>query len=262
MSICPQAMSYLPAVERDRLRQAGDGVLGRRVGRGVRPRRVGRDRAVVDDAPAPRVLRLHQPERLLRAEERAGEVRRRRPLPLLEGQVLERHGRRARAGVVEEQVEPAERAFGLARRARCTEAGSPTSVGTTQGRCAGPRLLGSRARAARAGARRAPPRSLRSARPSATALPMPAPGAGDEGDLLRCHPALPRLADAHPPEGRGVPGAQASSSLSGATGGWRYFGSRSRSALRMRSMPSRAAGSTRRIAWPRAERRFVKRSRT
>ena len=46
----------LAAVERGRLGQAGDRVLGGGVGRRVRARRVGRDRAVVDDAPAARRL--------------------------------------------------------------------------------------------------------------------------------------------------------------------------------------------------------------
>ena len=74
MSIWPQAMSYLRPSSAVRLGQPGDRVLGRGVGRGVRARRVGRDRAVVDDAPAARVLALHHPEGLLRAQERAGQV--------------------------------------------------------------------------------------------------------------------------------------------------------------------------------------------
>ena len=49
-----------------------------------------RDRAVVDDAAAARGLGLHDPERLLRAEERAGEVDVDDGLPLLEGQILDR----------------------------------------------------------------------------------------------------------------------------------------------------------------------------
>ena len=51
---------------------------------------------------------LHQPERLLRAQEGAGQVDVDDRLPLLEAQVLERDRRRAHAGVVEQQVEPAE----------------------------------------------------------------------------------------------------------------------------------------------------------
>ena len=47
----------LAAVERRRLGQPGDRVLGRGVGRRVRARRVRRDRTVVDDAPAARRLR-------------------------------------------------------------------------------------------------------------------------------------------------------------------------------------------------------------
>ena len=96
------------AVERRRLGQAGDRVLGGRVGRRVRPRRVRRDRAVVDDPAAARVLRLHDPERLLRAEEDAGQVDVDDALPLLEGQVLQRDRRRADAGIVEQEIEAAE----------------------------------------------------------------------------------------------------------------------------------------------------------
>ena len=51
-----------------------------------------RDRAVVDDAAAARVLVLHDPERFLRAEERAGQVHVDDGLPLLEGQIFQRHG--------------------------------------------------------------------------------------------------------------------------------------------------------------------------
>ena len=49
-------------------------MLGRGVGRRVRARRVRGDRAVVDDPPAARRLRLHRPEGRLRAQERAREV--------------------------------------------------------------------------------------------------------------------------------------------------------------------------------------------
>ena len=52
-------------------------------------------------------LPLHQPEGLLRAEERAGEVRVDDRPPLLDAELLERDRRRADARVVEEQVEPA-----------------------------------------------------------------------------------------------------------------------------------------------------------
>ena len=83
----------LPAVERGGFREAGDGVLGRGVGRGVRARGVGRDRPVVDDAPAARILALHDPERFLSAEEHPGQVHTHDLAPLLVGEVLEGHRR-------------------------------------------------------------------------------------------------------------------------------------------------------------------------
>ena len=95
------------AVERGRLGEAGDGVLGRGVGDRERPRRMGRDRAVVDDAPAARLLVLHDLHGFLGAQERAGEVGRHHAEPGLVGQLLQRHRRRAAAGIVEHQVEPA-----------------------------------------------------------------------------------------------------------------------------------------------------------
>ena len=93
MSIWPQAMLYARPSSDDRLRQAGDRVLGRGVGDGLRSRHVGRDRAVVDDPPALRPLRLHQPERLLGAQEAAGQVRVDDRPPLLERQLFERRRR-------------------------------------------------------------------------------------------------------------------------------------------------------------------------
>lgn len=101
-----------PAIERGGPGEAGDRMLGRRVRRRVRARHVRRDRAVVDDAPAHRALALHDPERLLRAQERAGQVRADDGLPLLEAHVLERDVRGAETGVVEEQVDAAERRLG------------------------------------------------------------------------------------------------------------------------------------------------------
>ena len=124
----------LAAVERGRLGEAGDRVLGGGVGRGVRPRRVRGDRAVVDDAPAARRLVLHQPEGFLRAQERAGQVDVDDALPLLERQVLERDAGRVLAGVVEEHVEPAELLLrGREQGARPSPA-RLTSVGTASAR--------------------------------------------------------------------------------------------------------------------------------
>jgi hypothetical protein len=68
---------------------------------------VRRDRAVVDDPAAARRLRLHQHERLLRAQEDGGQVDVDDGLPLLHRELLERDRRRAGAGVVEEDVEAA-----------------------------------------------------------------------------------------------------------------------------------------------------------
>ena len=99
-------------------------VYGADSGRGV----VRRDRAVVDDPAAARRLLLHQPERLLRAEERAGQVRVDHGPPVLEVELLERHGRRADAGVVEQQVEAPEPSSTSAKSA-ATDAGSRTSAG-------------------------------------------------------------------------------------------------------------------------------------
>ena len=103
----------LPAVERGRLGEPGDRVLGGGVGRRVRARRVRRDRPVVDDAPATRLLALHDPERFLRAQEDPGHVHVHHLLPLLVGEVFQRHGGRPHPGVVEEHVEAPERLLRL-----------------------------------------------------------------------------------------------------------------------------------------------------
>ena len=103
----------LAAVERRALGEAGDGVLGRGVGHRVGPRRVRRDRAVVDDATALRRLRLHDLDRLLRAQERAGQDGIDHRLPLLVAQLLHRYSRSTEACIVEQEVEAAERLLGL-----------------------------------------------------------------------------------------------------------------------------------------------------
>ena len=66
-----------------------------------------RDRAVVDDAPALRLLLLHHAIGVPRAQERAGQVRRDDIRPLLEGQILERDAAGAGAGVIEQQIDAA-----------------------------------------------------------------------------------------------------------------------------------------------------------
>ena len=83
-------------------------MFGRGVGRRVGPGCVRGDRAIVDDAPAARRLRFHDPECRLGAEERTGEVGVHHRLPLRQRQVLHRHGRRAGAGIVEQHIETAE----------------------------------------------------------------------------------------------------------------------------------------------------------
>ena len=90
----------------------GDRVLGRGIGRRVGSRRVRRDRTVVDDPASARALALHHPERFLRAQECAREVDVDHGLPLLDRQLVEIDRRCADAGVVEEQVESAERLAG------------------------------------------------------------------------------------------------------------------------------------------------------
>src|SRR5262249_57543468 len=85
------------AVQGGCLGQPRDRVLGGRVRSRVRPWSVGRYRAVVDDAPPFWLLALHQLERFLGAEERAGPLGGYHRLPLLVGQILERYRRGAHA---------------------------------------------------------------------------------------------------------------------------------------------------------------------
>ena len=79
----------------------------------MRARRRRRDRAVVDDPPAAWFLRLHDLQRLLRAEKGAGEVGGDDLVPVLERQFLHRNRRSAAAGIVHQEVEPPE--FGADR---------------------------------------------------------------------------------------------------------------------------------------------------
>ena len=65
-----------------------------------------------------------------RTEECAGEVRVDDAPPLLDGEILDRNGRRTNAGVVEQEIESPERAHRLLKELT-TESGSVTSVGTT-----------------------------------------------------------------------------------------------------------------------------------
>ena len=105
----------LPTVERCRFREAGNGVLRCRVGGGIGPRAVRPSRTVVDDAPALRVLILHDLECLLRAEKRTGNVGINHGPPVPKLQVLQQHTLAAKAGVIEQQVEATERLFRLCK---------------------------------------------------------------------------------------------------------------------------------------------------
>ena len=103
----------LAAVQRRGLGQAADGVLGGGIGRRVWARDVGRDRAVVDDAAAARVLVLHDLDGLLRAEEGAVQVGADDRQPLFGRSGLRAEAWRAATGVVEQQVEAAEGLLGF-----------------------------------------------------------------------------------------------------------------------------------------------------
>src|SRR5215469_2161235 len=72
---------------------------------------VGRNRSVIDDSAASRILRLHDADRLLRAEKRAREIYGDRGAPLLVREILHRNRRRTRACIVEQQVETSELLF-------------------------------------------------------------------------------------------------------------------------------------------------------
>ena len=75
------------------------------------------DRAVVDDAAAPRRLAFHPPESFLHAQEHAGQVDVDDVFPLFERQILEWNSRRVHARIVEQHVDVAEcaRRFGEQR---------------------------------------------------------------------------------------------------------------------------------------------------
>src|SRR5579872_2906452 len=77
---------------------------------------MGGDRAVIDDPPASRRLALHELDRFLSAEERAGEIDIHHLLPGIEGELFERHRRCADPGIVEEHIKPPERLLGLRKK--------------------------------------------------------------------------------------------------------------------------------------------------
>ena len=83
-------------------------MFGGGVRRGVDARHVRGERAIVNDAPPARLLRLHQPHGFLRAQKRPGEIHAHHGIPLFESDVFHRNDGRAHAGVVEEHIEAAE----------------------------------------------------------------------------------------------------------------------------------------------------------
>ena len=95
------------------------------------PWRVGRDRTVVDDPPAAGDCRFISAIARCAQRNEPGQVGVDDAPPLFERQLVERHGRRADAGVVEQQVEPAESLARWRRTTASTDPGSATSAGTT-----------------------------------------------------------------------------------------------------------------------------------
>ncbi len=97
-----------PAIERDGAGQAGNAVLGGRIGGGAGARNMGGYRAVIDDAAALRVLFAHQIEGAAGRQENAGQVDVDDGFPLRQAQIADGHRRHGRAGIVEDDIEPAE----------------------------------------------------------------------------------------------------------------------------------------------------------
>ena len=123
------------------------------------------------------VCRLHHADRVLGAEERAGEVHVDDRLPLRVGEVLHRDRRAALAGVVEEEVDPAQ-LLGDGGEEGVDGVGSPTSVGTARATLPGPAARTVSATSASGSGRR--PASAKRRQPSSrravtAALPTPVP---------------------------------------------------------------------------------------
>ena len=72
---------------------------------------MGRDRAVVDDPPASRLLAFHEPERLPCTEKHAREIGVHDRFPLAVGKILEGDSGRVDTGVVEQQIDATEHLF-------------------------------------------------------------------------------------------------------------------------------------------------------
>src|SRR5438876_1201767 len=100
------------AVERGRFGEAGDRVLARGIGDRIWPRHMRRDRAVVDDPAAHRLLVLHDLEGFLSAQEGTRQDRIDNGFPAIEGELLDRSVG-AEAGIVEQHIESPEGLFGL-----------------------------------------------------------------------------------------------------------------------------------------------------
>ena len=88
------------SVQGSRLGKTRYAVLGRRIRRRVWPRALSRNGAVIDDTPAARILALHNPDRLLSAQEDTGQVGVHNSFPLLEGEFFDGHIRRANSRIV------------------------------------------------------------------------------------------------------------------------------------------------------------------
>ncbi len=95
------------SVERDLPGKAGDAVFGGGIGRQAGARGMCRDRAVVDDAPAPRHLRLHLDEGGAGDVESAAEVHVDDFAPVGGGDLVNRGGGHVGTGVVEDYVDAA-----------------------------------------------------------------------------------------------------------------------------------------------------------
>jgi hypothetical protein len=67
-----------------------------------------RDRAVIDDAAATRILQLHDLDGFARAKEWSGRIDINNALPFLERHVFKGHALRKGAGIVEQEIETAE----------------------------------------------------------------------------------------------------------------------------------------------------------
>jgi len=98
----------LPAVERGLFGETGHRVFGRGIGDRVGARRMRGDRAVVDNTATARILRLHDLDRFLRAQEYTGQIGGYHVLPGIEWQLLELHRVGPPIGrlLLEQDVEP------------------------------------------------------------------------------------------------------------------------------------------------------------